>query len=158
MPNQGSYIKGKVTQRVFDAAKVLLESETPIAEVAHYLKLSINVIRVINNSETYDEYKAAMYERSSSARKRRAAAAIAANEKAAEAKQAPETKPEEKKECVQPATQVVEHRQSVTVQATHFMETKLDILIEQMKLLNAKVGAIIDDLYGVGGGKGGASA
>ena len=157
MPNQGSYIKGKVTQRVFDAAKVLLESGTPITEVAHYLKLSINVVRLISSSETYEEYKAAMYERSSAARKRRAAAAaIAAKEKAAEAKQTPETKPEEKKE-VQPATQVVEHRQSVTVQAPHFMETKLDVLIEQMKLVNAKLGAIIDDLYGTGR-KGGESA
>lgn len=156
MPKQGSYIKGKVTQRVFDAAKVLLESETPVAEVAHYLKLSINVVRLISSSETYEEYKAAMYERSSAARKRRAAVAIAAKEKAAETKQAPETKPEEKKE-VQPATQVVEHRQSVTVQTTHFVEGKIDVLIEQMKLINAKLGAIIDDLYGTGK-KGGESA
>ena len=151
-----NYIKSKVTERIFDAAKVLLESGSTIKETAKYLKLSEDVIRMIYNSETFMDYKATMYERSSSARKRRAAAAIEAK-KAAEAKQASETKPEEKKEYVQPAAQVVEHRQSVTIQATHFMETKLDVLIEQMKLINAKLGAIIDDLYGTGR-KGGESA
>ena len=148
MPKQGNYIKGKVTQRVFDAAKILLENGSPQTEVAKYMKLSVDVVRLIDHAETFMDYKAAMYERCETARKRRAAAAISAK-KAAEAK-ADQPAPEAKKEYTQPAAQVVEHRQSVTVQATHFMETKLDVLIEQMKLINAKLGAIIDDLYGTG--------
>lgn len=157
MANQGNYIAGKVTQRVFDAAKILFEGGAKGAEVSKYLKISMPTAYMIKNAETYDEYKAVAYEKS--AKKQKAAmakkAAIEAK-KTAEAKTEQPT-PEEKKEYVQPAAQVVEHRQSVTVQTTHFVEGKIDVLIEQMKLINAKLGAIIDDLYGTGK-KGGVSA
>lgn len=142
MPNKGNYIAGKVTQRVFDAAKILFEGGAKGAEVSKYLKISMPTAYMIKNAETYDEYKAVAYEKSA--------------KKTAEAKNEQPT-PEKKKE-VQPATQVVEHRQSVTIQATHFMETKLDKCIELLTCISAKLGAIIDDLYGTGDPKKGASA
>ena len=145
-----NYNNGKVTPRLFDAAKVLQESGCTRQEIADHLKISKNVANMIWNAETYDDYKAMMFERGQRNRnkaKKAIEAKKAAAEKAASevgAVPAVEIAKQEK------PVQVVEHRQSVQVQATHFMETKLDILIEQMKLINAKLGAIIDDLYGTG--------
>lgn len=144
----------KVTKSIFGCAKILFKGGALNKEVMDYLQLSAETVRRIKKAETYEEYFQINSSLSGAGyRKRKAAEA-----KVKEADKINEAKQEEKKEYVQPAAQVVEHRQSVTIQATHFMETKLDILIEQMKLLNAKVGAVIDDLYGVGSGKGGASA
>lgn len=131
-----NYNSGKVTPRVYDAVKLLLESGSSQAEVARYMKLSQDVVGFIARSENLEEYKALMYERYKSAQQKRAAA-INAKKASAEKDDVPEQK-------------VVEYKQSVTIQATHYMETKLDQVIEQMKLINAKLGAIIDDLYGTG--------
>jgi hypothetical protein len=140
------YNNGKVTPRLFDAAKVLQESGCTRQEIADHLKISKNVANMIWNAETYDDYKAAMYERSQTKRKAIEAKKKAAEKAASDVGAVPAVKLVEQEKPVQ----VVEHRQSVQITATHYMETKIDILIEQMKLVNAKLGAIIDDLYGTG--------
>ena len=140
------YNNGKVTPRLFDAAKVLQESGCTRQEIADHLKISKNVANMIWNAETYDDYKAAMYERSQTKRKAIEAKKAAAEKAASEVGAVPAVKLVEQEKPVQ----VVEHRQSVQITATHYMETKIDTLIEQMKLINAKLGAIIDDLYGTG--------
>jgi len=133
----------KITERVFDAVKLLLESGSSKTEIGKYMKLSFMSVSLIEQAETFDEYKAISYEFYKSKKKKMAA--VKAKEKAEEP--APE-----KQE--QPATQVVEHRQSVTIQATHFMDTKLDKIIELLTIMNNKLGAIIDDLYGTSKGGG----
>ena len=140
------YNNGKVTPRLFDAAKVLQESGCTRQEIADHLKISKNVANMIWNAETYDDYKSAMYERSQTKRKAIEAKKKAAEKAASDVGAVPAVKLVEQEKPVQ----VVEHRQSVQITATHYMETKIDILIEQMKLVNAKLGAIIDDLYGTG--------
>lgn len=145
-----SYNNGKVTPRLFDAAKVLQESGCTRQEIADHLKISKNVANMIWNAETYDEYKAMMFERGqrnrNKAKKAIEAKKAAAEKAASEVGAVPAVEPVQQEKPVQ----VVEHRQSVQITATHYMETKIDILIEQMKLVNAKLGAIIDDLYGTG--------
>ena len=145
-----NYNNGKVTPRLFDAAKVLQESGCTRQEIADHLKISKNVANMIWNAETYDDYKAMMFERGQRNRNK-AKKAIEAKKAAAE-KAASEVGAVPAVELVQQEkpVQVVEHRQSVQITATHYMETKIDLLIEQMKLVNAKLGAIIDDLYGTG--------
>ena len=122
----------KVTQGIFDAVKICLNSGNNISETATFMKMSWNVVSMISKSETLEEYKAAMYEYNS--RKQTQKKAIMAKEK-------------EKTE----ATQVVEHRQTVTVQATHYMETELRKQTELLTVISNKLAAIIDDLYGVKG-------
>ena len=145
-----NYNNGKVTPRLFDAAKVLQESGCTRQEIADHLKISKNVANMIWNAETYDEYKAMMFERGqrnrNKAKKAIEAKKAAAEKAASDVGAVPAVELVKKEEPVH----VVEHRQSIQVTATHYMETKLDILIEQMKLVNAKLGAIIDDLYGTG--------
>ena len=145
MANYKNY-KRKVDERVFSAVKILLESGNSQGEVAKYMKLSHDVVNMIANAENLAEYKTLMYERN----QRKAARAI-------NAKQAAEKKEEVKQEetPVQEIKQVVEHKQSVQIQATHYMETKLDKVIELLTCMNAKLGAIIDDLYGTGKGAAG---
>ena len=125
----------KVTQGIFDAVKICLNSGNNISETATFMKLSWNVVSIISKTETLEEYKAAMYEYNS--RKQTQKKAIMAKEQAKE-------KPE--------ATQVVEHRQTVTVQATHYMEMELKKQTELLTVISNKLAAIIDDLYGVGKG------
>ena len=144
------YNNGKITPRLFDAAKVLQESGCTRQEIADHLKISKNVANMIWNAETYDDYKAAMYERSQTKRKAIEAKKKAAEKAASEVGAVPAVELVKQEKPVQAPVQVVEHRQSVQITATHYMETKIDILIEQMKLVNAKLGAIIDDLYGTG--------
>lgn len=149
-----NYNNGKVTPRLFDAAKVLQESGCTRQEIADHLKISKNVANIIWNAETYDDYKAMMFERGqrnrNKAKKAIEAKKAAAEKAASEVGAVPAAQLVQQEKPVQAPVQVVEHRQSVQVQATHFMETKIDVLIEQMKLVNAKLGAIIDDLYGTG--------
>ena len=128
----------KVTKEMFECAKILFNGGASNREVERYLNLSDWTVCRIKRSENYEEYLQGVYAKSAAYRAKKAAEQAA--KKAAE-----DVKPAEEK-----AAQVVEHRQSISIQATHYMETKLDQVIEQMKLINAKLGAIIDDLYGTG--------
>ena len=143
MPNN----KGKatkVTQRVFDAVKILLEAGNTQIDVCSYMKLSHDVVNFIARAETLEEYQAMVYERSHKAKQR----AIAA-------KKAEAAKVAEQVGAV-PATQIVHSTEqpqkpiSVTIQATHYMETKIDKCIELLTGISAKLAVIIDDLYGTG--------
>lgn len=120
----------KVTEGVFNAAKLMLKGGAVQREVCEYLNLSRRTVGIISASETYAEYKNNMY---------CTTAAYRAQEMAKKA---------EAEKSAQPA-QVVEHKTSVTVQATHYVETKIDKINEQLTLLNNKLGFIVDELAGV---------
>jgi len=49
-------MKGKVTQQIFSAVKILLENGATIAEAAKFMKLSEVTVRAIRNSESFTEY------------------------------------------------------------------------------------------------------
>ena len=115
----------KVTESLFNAAKLMLKGGAKQGEVAEFMKISRKTVSIISVSETYTEYKNNMY------------CTTAAYRKKEEAKKA------------ETPDQIIEHRQSVTVQATHFMEMKLDKVIELLTILNNKLGFIVDELSGV---------
>lgn len=124
----------KITKGIFDAAKLLIENGANNTEVAKYLKVSNDVVAMFRKSETYEEYQTLMYEYSQNMRKR--AAAIKAKEKE-----------QEKKE--EPAAQVIEHRQTVTVQATWQMTQEMQKTNELLKQISNKLAFIVDELCGV---------
>ena len=113
-----------ITPSVFKAVKILLKSGATQKEVAEYMSISEASVQKIKASEDYDDYK-------------RIVNAWWAKKKAAEEKE-PEKGP-----------QIIEHRQNVTIQATHYMMEKMKKTNELLTLINNKLGAIIDDLYGV---------
>ena len=128
-----NYREGKVTKGIFDAAKILFDNGATNVEVGNFLKISKDVVGFIKRSETYEDYKALMYEKSSAYR---AKVAIEAKKKAT---------PEEHKEPMQ----IVEHRQTVTVQATWQMTQEMQKTNELLKQISAKLAFIVDELTGV---------
>lgn len=123
----------KITKGIFDAAKLLIENGANNTEISKYLKVSADVVAMIRKSETYEEYQHFMYEYSQKLKNR----AIKSKET--------ETKTDKPDEVIK------EIRQTVTIQATHYMEEQLRKTNELLTGISAKLAAIIDDLYGVGG-------
>ena len=124
----------KVTPNVFNAIKTLLKGGASYTECANYMGISPSSVGNINRAETYEEYQRIVYE--SSATHRAKMAAIKANEAAKEAKKE------------EPAPQIVEHRQTVTVQASHFMLQEQQKTNELLTLISNKLAFIVDELYG----------
>lgn len=134
-----------VDQKMFDCVKILLQSKTPRAEIEKYTGLGHTAIYRISVSETFQDYRnllAAIALEYRQKKEKKAAEKAAAEKK-------PEPAPEPEKPAEQPA-QVVEHRQTVTVQATYYVSQKLDAITELLKTISAKLACIIDDLYGTG--------
>ena len=75
-----NYREGKVTKGIFDAVKLLMENGATNREIANFMKLSLDVVGFIRKSETYEDYKALMYEKSSAWRTKRAIEAKKAEE------------------------------------------------------------------------------
>ena len=137
-----NYKQGKVTQGVFDAVKICLESGNSVSETAKFMKLAWETVQFIRDAETLEEYKAAMYEKSKKAKQ---IAAIKVKQEAKqEAKQ--ETKPEAKQE--EPAKQYV-NPTVVKLEATHYMMQELQRTNELLTGISAKLATIVSDLYGV---------
>ena len=158
--NKPNFRTGKVTQGIFDAVKILLENNDNISEIAKFMKLSWDTVRIISNSETLGEYKQQMYLKSSCYRKRMKAE-LEKEKKVAEAEKQKEAEKVAKEVGAVPASelvkkdpeQVVEHRQTVIVQASHYMLEEQKKTNELLELISKKLGRIIDDLYGIKGGE-----
>ena len=116
--------RGKVTQGVFDAVKICLNGGGSITETAKFMKLSQDVVRLIRDAENLDEYKALMFEKCN--RKNKQVAAIKAKEGS--------------------TAQTVEHKHSVTIQATHYMESELKKQTELLTMISNKIAFIVDEL------------
>lgn len=119
-----------ITLNIFKAVKILLNSGSTQKEVAAYMSISEASVQKINKAEDFDDYKRIVNAWQWAKKK-------AAQEKATEA---PVTEA--------PVTQVVEHRQSITIQATHFMMEEMKKTNELLTLISNKLGFIVDDLYG----------
>ena len=119
---------GKVTPQIFDTVKTLLNSGVPVTQICDMLKLSngvIYTIKVCDNLEGYKKYVKDVRARSEEKKKK-------------------ETKKEES--APEPAPQVVEHRQTVTVQATHYMMEELKQQNELLKSISNKLAFIVEQL------------
>lgn len=124
----------KVNEGIFNAVKILLEKGGTLKEVASYMGLSTFTVGIIRDSENLSEYKNTLIARNN---------AIRAKQKKPETKEQPKDEPKEQ------ATQVVEHRQVVTVQATHYMMQEMQKTNELLTLISRKLAFIVDELTGV---------
>lgn len=120
---EAKYHRGKVTQGLFDAVKICLNGSS-VSETAKFMKLSQDVVRMIRDAENLEEYKALMFAKCN--QKKKQVAAIKAKEEA-------------------PA-QTVEHKHSVIIQATHYMESELKKQTELLTLISNKLAFIVDEL------------
>ena len=134
--------KAKVTESRFKAVKILLASGAKHNECAESMGLSACTIGMINRSETFEEYRNNMYATSGSVRRKK---------KEAEAVKAVEdvSKPDVKEDLQRyetPSAQVVEYRQNVTIQATHYMMEEMRKANELLTTISAKLAFIVDEL------------
>lgn len=125
----------KLTAGQFKAIKTLLKGGASQKEAAEYMQVSTATTNLVARAETFEEYLHNQAERQLT-RKQVAAIKVKETEK---------EKAEEK-----PAPQVIEHRQTVTIQATHYMMQELQKMNETLSLISRKLAFIVDDLYGTG--------
>jgi transposase-like protein len=163
----------RLTEDKFNAVKVLLKGGANTADISRYMGVSASVIGNIKRFATFDDYmrhnaERKVIEKQIAERKRLAEEQriaeekrIAEEQRIAEAKAAEARKAAEAVGAV-PAAQIVpkqtettpaeiikEIRQTVTVQATHYMESELKKCVELLTGIYAKLAFIIDDLCGV---------
>ena len=140
--------QAKVTPGIFDAVKILLQSNENISEVAKFMKMSWDTVKTIREAGSYEEYKNLMYLKSSAYRKKMAAikAKEEKKQKAEEVAKEVGAVPAAKMIPEEPPKQIVEYRQNVTVQATHYMMEELKKIVELLTVLNNKIGFIVDEL------------
>lgn len=118
-----------ITLERFNCIKILLQSGASDEEVINTLKVNAHTLKLVKNSKTYADYKS---QRS-------------ADLYALKAKNAPKKEEPAQQEQV---TQVIEHRQNVTVQATHYMESELKKCVELLTGISAKVAFLVEELAG----------
>lgn len=134
-----NFRQGKVTQGVFDAVKICLESGNSVSETAKFMKMAWDTVQLIRDAETLEEYKASAYERT---KKFKQVAAIKAKQNTKQ-----EVKQEEKTE-VKPE-EPVKNPTVIKIEATHYMMQELQKTNELLTGISAKLAQIVSDLYGV---------
>ena len=133
----------KIDQRMFDCIKILLASGQTAEQIKDYIGIAPTTVYRINQCENLQEYKNMMI-------------AISTKRAVQKKKEKEEQKPVMLEPADQgatakpePPTQIVEHRQSVTVQTTYYVTQKLDATIELLKGISAKLAFVVDELTGV---------
>ena len=137
----------KVTESKFKAIKILLKSGATYAEISESMQVSYCVIGYIKNSDTFEDYRHKSYVTSGGYRKK-LKKQQEEQEKAAQQnqKKAGESSANEQTEEKQP--QIVEHRQTITVQAFHFMLEEQKKTNELLTLISNKLAFIVAELTG----------
>ena len=130
--------KVQITQELFSCVKIMSQSGATIEEITKYFGISAATISRIRASETLAEYKqmiAAMH-----AEQKKQKQVEKAVKTAQMAPQQPEKKPEE------PPTQIIEHRQTISMVANHYMMEELKTQTEYLKLIKNVITAIAEEL------------
>lgn len=125
----------KLTESTYKAIKIMLNGGATYEEIMEYLNVSKATVGRVKQTENYQEYQKDRQARAFMAKK-------ATQEKKAteKAKEAEELKP------VEAPPQVVEHRQSVTVIANHYMMEQLQEQTRLLTLISNKLAFIVDQL------------
>lgn len=157
MDNKEKKRNRAITAETFACVKMLIAGGATHQECAKYLKIGVTTVCRIASAENYEEYKnilAAMNAKYHETYRAKRLADKADPDPVPEEQKAAfhnlEPNEEEKKEIAQ----VIEHRQSVTVQTTYYVNQKMDRIEELLKTISAKLACIIDDLYGTNSNKG----
>jgi hypothetical protein len=124
----------KLTERQFSAIKMLLKGGATQAEAAEYMQVSPNTAYYVNKSENFEEYLHIKAEKQLI--KKKQFAAIKAKHEAEQKVDSPQM------------PQIVEHRQTVTVQATWAMTQEMQKTNKLLELISNKLAFIVDELCG----------
>lgn len=138
--------RAKVTENKFRAVKILLESGETYSKISETMGISQCVIGLIRSSDSLEEYRHKVYLKTPAYRKRIEEQERKEKEKAVSvpAKTIADNVAAAPAEL--PAPQVVEHRQTITVQASHFMLEEQKRTNELLTLISNKLAFIVDEL------------
>ena len=161
----------KMTAKLFRAVKLMTAGGATMQEIADYFTISTTTISRIRAAETFEEYCSIRTVENSKYRKKKAAEQPNLPETAAQplqpgpATQQPQPSPQtfavsqprlpqaQSQSAQPPQTmpqppqpQIVEHRQTVTVQANHYMMQEMQKTNELLELISRKLTFIVDQL------------
>lgn len=125
---------GKVTEELFKNAKLMINAGMSQRQIAKILNVSQNAICHINITDTLKDYNALVAKKSQADRDKKKGIVKPAEQKEEPQKELP--------------PQVVEYRQNVTIQATHYMMQEMQKTNELLKLISNKLAFIVEELTG----------
>lgn len=126
----------KVTQSVFNCIKTLLAGGASHKECAEYLNLSTITVGRINRAETFEDYKQSLI-----MAKLHVGKTVSVSEP--EQKPEPEHKPEPERK---PEPEAMERKQTIVIQATHYMMEEQKKTNELLTLISNKLSFIVEQL------------
>ena len=136
-----------VTAELFACIKILIEGGASYKEVSKYTGVSVSTVGRVSSAQTFTEYKnmlAAMqleYKQKYAEKYNKER-----REKTQEKNREKEVQDDQKTNDSEPPVQVVEHRQSVTVVANHYMMEELKAQTEYLKLIKNVITVIAEEL------------
>ena len=157
----------KMTDKLFRAVKIMIAGGATSTEISEYFNISLSSISRVRQAESFQEYRvmqAATYGKRKPAKTqdapKQSEVVIPAAQQNPMAQQnqavqqpAPAQQPtvfHQLPPMQQPAPaqqpQVVEHRQTVTIQATHYMMQEMKRTNELLELISRKMAFIVDQL------------
>lgn len=110
----------KIDENLFNAIKAMTAGGATVADIQRYTGLSHATISRVRAADTFEVFFAT-----------------------------PSHKPKAQKPEPKPEVQTVEHRQTVTIQATHYMMQEMQKTNELLANISRKLAFIVDELTGV---------
>ena len=120
-----------ITFTKFNAIKILLQGGAGVDEICQTLAVTEFTVVLVQKCEDYDQYKKECNSLKYLARKQKEA-----------------NRQTKKQEPQTPPTQVIEHRQSVTLVANQYMAQELQKQTRFLELISNKLAFIVDELVG----------
>ena len=140
----------KLTEKLFRAVKIMTAGGATAHEIADYFGISITTVNRVRGSESFEEYRTLLAVANGKKKKETAVPAV---------EKAPAMQPEpagqsplaqslqhQPQNQMPQQPQVIEHRQTVTVQATHYMMQEMKKTNELLDLISRKLAFIVDSL------------
>ena len=149
----------KLTEKIFRAVKIMTTGGATAHEISDCFGISITTVNRVRGAESIEEYRTMLAADYGKKKKGKAAPVNPEPVKAQVSQsvplaQLPQPQPQQQQspelqapqsQSPQP-TQVIEHRQTVTVQATHYMMQEMKKTNELLELISRKLAFIVDQL------------
>ena len=149
----------KLTEKIFRAVKIMTTGGATAHEISDCFGISITTVNRVRGAESIEEYRTMLAADYGKKKKGKAAPVNPEPVKAQVSQQMPATQLPQPQPQLQQSpelqapqsqspqpTQVIEHRQTVTVQATHYMMQEMKKTNELLDLISRKLTFIVDSL------------
>ncbi|MER2056244.1 MAG: hypothetical protein ABTB30_13255 [Clostridia bacterium] len=133
----------KMTDKLFRAVKIMIAGGATSTEISEYFNISLSSISRVRQAESFEEYR--VMQAATYGKRKPAKTQDASKQSEVVIPAAPQNPPMQQPAPAQ-QPQVVEHRQTVTIQATHYMMQEMKRTNELLELISRKMAYIVDQL------------